>query len=136
MFAENSSICQGELYDTPASIPAATDITDQESPYIRDAAFTWDKPLASPTASKTRRFRLQIEGELAFKTGRINLICGPTASGKTSLLMALLGEMHYTALKPSGGYNLPRTGGIAYAAQESWVLNATIRVGYDKYLRV
>ncbi|KZT36419.1 hypothetical protein SISSUDRAFT_1049930 [Sistotremastrum suecicum HHB10207 ss-3] len=117
----------GELYDTPASIPAATDITDQESPYIRDAAFTWDKPLASPTASKTRRFRLQIEGELAFKTGRINLICGPTASGKTSLLMALLGEMHYTALKPTGGYNLPRGAGIAYAAQESWVLNVTIK---------
>lgn len=24
-------------------------------------------------------------------------------------------------------YNLPRSGGVAYAAQESWVQNATIR---------
>ncbi len=41
--------------------------------------------------------------------------------------MALLGEMHFTPVSPSSWYNLPRGGGVAYAAQESWVLNETIR---------
>ena len=47
--------------------------------------------------------------------------------------MALLGEMYY---KPDGmgsWYNLPRESGIAYAAQESWVLNETIRVRHILY---
>lgn len=36
---------------------------------------------------------LRIENELTFKQGYINLIVGPTGSGKTSMLMALLGTM-------------------------------------------
>lgn len=43
--------------------------------------------------------------------------------------MALLGEMYYKAHNSNSWYNLPRDGGVAYAAQESWVLNETIRVG-------
>ena len=73
-------------------------------------------------------YSLCVRDELVFKPGKINLILGPTGSGKTSLLMALLGEMYY---KPDGvgsWYNLPRESGIAYAAQESWVLNETIKV--------
>lgn len=42
--------------------------------------------------------------------------------------MALLGEMYYKGHGINSWYNLPRDGGIAYAAQESWVLNETIRV--------
>jgi hypothetical protein len=41
--------------------------------------------------------------------------------------MALLGELHYIPNTDSSWTNLPRAGGIAYAAQESWVLNDTIR---------
>ena len=44
--------------------------------------------------------------------------------------MALLGEMYYRAHGASSWYNLPREDGIAYAAQESWVLNETIRVRF------
>lgn len=43
--------------------------------------------------------------------------------------MALLGEMHYIPLGPDSWVNLPRGGGVAYAAQESWVQNETIKVG-------
>ncbi|KAF9809990.1 hypothetical protein IEO21_07182 [Rhodonia placenta] len=59
-----------------------------------DAMFTWTKEdsLPSSTGSSSRNFTLCIENELVFKQGRINLIIGPTGSGKTSLLMALLGE--------------------------------------------
>lgn len=45
------------------------------------------------------------------------------------MLLALLGEMHYTPISNASDswYNLPRSKGVAYAAQESWVLNTTIR---------
>lgn len=46
-----------------------------------------------------------------------------------SLPMVIIsGEMHYIPNGPDSWYNLPREGGIAYAAQESWVHNETIRV--------
>ena len=72
---------------------------------------------------------LHIDDELFFKRGKINLVVGPTGSGKTSLLMALLGEMHYIPAMPDSFVSLPREGGVAYAAQESWVQNDTIKVG-------
>ena len=46
--------------------------------------------------------------------------------------MALLGEMYYKPNGPDSWYNLPRNGGVAYAAQESWVLNETVRVSIAK----
>ncbi|CCM03907.1 uncharacterized protein FIBRA_06058 [Fibroporia radiculosa] len=98
---------------------------------FRNASFTWtndqiDSNPSTPGALR-RNFILRIEDELHFQRGSINLIVGPTGSGKTSLLMALLGEMHYIPAGPDSFYNLPRSGGIAYAAQESWVQNETIR---------
>lgn len=42
--------------------------------------------------------------------------------------MALLGEMYYRPNGPDAWYSLPRENGIAYAAQESWVLNETVKV--------
>ncbi|KAF8876196.1 P-loop containing nucleoside triphosphate hydrolase protein [Gymnopilus junonius] len=100
---------------------------------FQDASFAWslgdesEFPL-TPLASSNNDFTLKIEGELKFKTGGINLIIGPTGSGKTSMLMALLGEMHLLpSSNPNTWFNLPRSKGVAYAAQESWVQNATIR---------
>ena len=46
--------------------------------------------------------------------------------------MDCLGELHYTPTGPRSFFNLPRDGGVAYAAQESWVQNETIRVGYHE----
>lgn len=42
--------------------------------------------------------------------------------------MALLGEMHYIPLGPDSWVGLPREGGVAYAAQESWVQNETVKM--------
>ncbi|KZT67587.1 P-loop containing nucleoside triphosphate hydrolase protein [Daedalea quercina L-15889] len=102
---------------------------------VRNAAFTWTNmnhglstPVSPGTPGRSKRnFVLRIEDEVQFKRGHINLIVGPTGSGKTSLLMALLGEMHYIPHGPDSYYHLPRAGGVAYAAQESWVQNETIR---------
>ncbi|TDL20540.1 P-loop containing nucleoside triphosphate hydrolase protein [Rickenella mellea] len=90
--------------------------------------FSWtDINKSQSTKSAMRIFRLHFDGEVMFRRGGINLIIGPTASGKTSLLMALLGEMYCKPHGPGSWYNLPRDGGIAYAAQESWVLNETVK---------
>jgi ABC-type multidrug transport system fused ATPase/permease subunit len=60
---------------------------------FRDATFAWSQDGArdDAPASSVRRFTLKVEGELFFKRGCVNLIIGPTGSGKTSILMALLG---------------------------------------------
>jgi ABC-type uncharacterized transport system fused permease/ATPase subunit len=90
------------------------------------AAFTWSKEAASKIISAPS-FRLVVEDDVIFKKNSINLIIGPTGAGKTSLLMALLGEMHYMPAGTDSWCNLPRKHGIAYASQESWVLSTTIR---------
>ncbi|KAL0957018.1 hypothetical protein HGRIS_003119 [Hohenbuehelia grisea] len=82
---------------------------------------------ASVNADGKRSFVLRVDGEVLFKHGCINLVIGPTGSGKTSLLMALLGEMHFVPAAVGAWYHIPRAGGLAYAAQESWVQNETIR---------
>ncbi|KAG0215811.1 hypothetical protein BGX28_008121 [Mortierella sp. GBA30] len=72
---------------------------------------------------------------LEFPVGELSVITGPTGSGKTSLLLALLGEINPV----KGQAFLPRrdshdinpvtdlTNGIAYVAQQAWLQNNTIR---------
>ncbi|KAG6808744.1 hypothetical protein H0H92_003040, partial [Tricholoma furcatifolium] len=92
-----------------------------------NANFVWSNDSEGSLTPSKRKFSLRIQDELLFKRGQINLITGPTGSGKTSLLMALLGEMHFVPSQPHSWFNLPREQGLAYAAQESWVQNETIK---------
>ncbi|KAF9080570.1 hypothetical protein BGX23_001955 [Mortierella sp. AD031] len=76
---------------------------------------------------------------VSFPVGELSIICGPTGSGKTSLLMAMLGEMDvltghiYLPRRPlDGGKDFDSaTGlindGIAYVSQQAWLQNASIR---------
>ncbi|SJK98373.1 uncharacterized protein ARMOST_01638 [Armillaria ostoyae] len=91
------------------------------------ATFSWSGEAQGLTTPSGQEFLLRFENELIFRNNSINLIIGPTGSGKTSLLMALLGEMHFIPSGPDSWLSLPREDGIAYAAQESWVLNSTIK---------
>ncbi|RXW23865.1 hypothetical protein EST38_g2012 [Candolleomyces aberdarensis] len=91
------------------------------------ASFTWSSDTDGSLTPSKRKFVLRVTEKVIFSPNKINLIVGPTGSGKTSLLMALLGEMHYIPLSPDSWFNLPRSEGIAYAAQESWVQNETIK---------
>jgi ABC-type multidrug transport system fused ATPase/permease subunit len=76
--------------------------------------------------------------DFKFKVGKLNIVIGPTGSGKSSLLYALLGEMPVL----SGNVRMPaavsrealprdeKTGlveGVAFCAQEAWLTNNTVR---------
>ena len=86
---------QGELLsksDTQDFLPQSTLSLPRKAPLLRDATFTWNKPdSGTVTPGRRRNFKLQIDGELRFQEGAVNLICGPTGCGKTSILMAILG---------------------------------------------
>ncbi|KAI9714515.1 MAG: hypothetical protein M1820_000476 [Bogoriella megaspora] len=75
---------------------------------------------------------------LSFAIGKLNIINGPTGSGKSSMLLALLGEMKLVqgSVFMPGGVDRdslkanPKTGlinSVAYCAQEAWLTNNTIR---------
>ncbi|KAF9270617.1 hypothetical protein L218DRAFT_983085 [Marasmius fiardii PR-910] len=118
-----------ELLDTYENKNAGFSIPEDRSHDIgfRNSLFTWSRNVDGTLTPSKRRFVLKIDDELIFKKGCINLIFGETGSGKTSLLMALLSEMCFIPCGTDSWYNLPRDHGIAYAAQESWVQNETIR---------
>lgn len=94
------------------------------------ADFSWN-------SSSDKDFKLR-DIDVAFKPGKLNVIVGPTGSGKTSLLLALLGEMELVSGKvylpgiiPRDDLVVdPRTGlteSVAYCSQAAWLLNDSIR---------
>jgi ABC-type multidrug transport system fused ATPase/permease subunit len=103
---------------------------------FENGTFSWGgKDMADQAAADA--FKL-MELNLKFRVGKLNVVVGPTGSGKTSLLMGLLGEM--TKLKgevylPGGGSREdltpdPDTGlteSIAYCAQQAWLVNGTVK---------
>ncbi len=62
--------------------------------------------------------------------GELLCILGPTGSGKTLLLMAMLQEAAKclpSSTKEHFGYHHPIVGSVAYAGQEPWIYTGTIR---------
>ncbi|KAJ7149302.1 P-loop containing nucleoside triphosphate hydrolase protein [Mycena crocata] len=120
-FLQNTELL--DSFDTSAADEPGSELIG-----IRDASFTWtnDDQRGGTITPSSRKFMLKIKGEVIFRPG-FNLVVGPTGAGKTSLLMALLGEMHMIPSSPTSWFNLPRGGGVSYAAQESWVFNDTIK---------
>jgi ABC-type multidrug transport system fused ATPase/permease subunit len=101
-----------------------------------NGTFTWGGKDQNDKAS-AEAFKL-MDLDIKFQCGELNVIVGSTGSGKTSLLMALLGEM--TKLKGSvflpGGRcredlktdaDTGLTESVAYCAQQAWLLNGTIK---------
>ncbi|KAI9094069.1 ABC transporter type 1, transmembrane domain-containing protein [Phlyctochytrium arcticum] len=118
------------------------DDADQDVPigFTGPATFSWQasqNSSSSPTntsAIRRKEFTLQ-DIYVKFPVGGLTLLVGTTGCGKTSMINALLGEMN----RLSGQAHLPdsrfatvdpKTGlssSVAYAAQTSWLMNATIR---------
>ncbi|XP_022080967.1 ATP-binding cassette sub-family C member 9-like isoform X2 [Acanthaster planci] len=82
---------------------------------IKNGSFSWD-----PDSRASMLSDIDVE----FPAGSLTMIVGQVGMGKSSLLSAILGEMHTTS-----GYvqfNRKRRG-IAYSAQRAWLLNASLR---------
>ncbi|KAE8553094.1 hypothetical protein EYB25_004473 [Talaromyces marneffei] len=83
-----------------------------ESVRIRDASFTWNKYQPNNVLENIN---------LSARKGELTCIVGRVGAGKSSLLQAILGD-----LWKSQGEVIVR-GRIAYVAQQSWVMNASVR---------
>ncbi|RKP09575.1 P-loop containing nucleoside triphosphate hydrolase protein [Thamnocephalis sphaerospora] len=113
-------------------------IEEQEAIGFVNASFRWtdNSDLAVDDVQQSRvnvGFVLN-NMNISFPFGELSVVAGPTGSGKTSILMALLGEMRCT----SGKVLIPRrTNGdhffsgsidnVAYVAQQAWLQNLSIR---------
>lgn len=97
---------------------------------FENASFSWN-------SKSDKDFKLK-DLNITFKEGKLNVVVGPTGAGKTSLLLALLGEMELNAgrvflpgIIPRDDLVIdPRTGlteSVAYCSQGAWLLNDTIR---------
>ncbi|KAK9477077.1 P-loop containing nucleoside triphosphate hydrolase protein [Lipomyces japonicus] len=106
---------------------------EEDAPKLgfQNASFSWNEGKTETT------FKLQ-NINVNFEVGKFTIIAGPTGSGKTSLLMALLGEMPLLKGKvflpciSNGSLPVvdPETGfsdSVAYCAQQAWLLNDSIR---------
>ncbi|KAL7922508.1 multidrug resistance-associated protein [Trichoderma austrokoningii] len=103
---------------------------------FRDATLIWGGK-DSVAEDGSRAFRL-LDLDIDFQIGKLNIIAGPTGSGKTSMLMGLLGEMTLVEGRvfcPGGRSREdvrpdPETGladTVAYVAQAAWLVNANIK---------
>ncbi|KAH8691336.1 putative multidrug resistance protein [Talaromyces proteolyticus] len=114
---------------------------------FQDATLIWPtstriETLDSDTSSgiplaelpSTRPFRLE-NLDIKFQTDALNVVCGASGSGKSSLLLGLLGELDLI----KGHISLPHdrfsgevsleslTETTAYCPQEPWIMNRSIR---------
>ena len=117
-----------------------------DSPYIgfENASFSWISSNSSHLKSsgenrKPNTFNFRLHNlNIDFAVGKMTVIIGPTGSGKTSLLMALLGEMELDEgrvylpglgsrddVKPDPSTALCDT--VAYCSQQAWLLNDTLK---------
>ncbi|KAJ7175965.1 hypothetical protein C8R46DRAFT_1174662 [Mycena filopes] len=117
---ENASFRWNEI-----AVPDDTDAeTADDSTAVSDG---------SHTSSNDRRFELR-DVSVLFPDGVLTVVTGPTASGKTALLLAVLGEL---TILPGGRIILSKNASnideygnmhtISYAAQTPWLRNESIR---------
>lgn len=100
-----------------------------EAVVVRDACFTWEQSMQTGHASAvktgddhTARQPFQLRDvDFAVRRGELLAVIGGVASGKSSLLAALAGDMRRTAGSFVWG------GSRALCTQTAWIQNATVR---------
>jgi ABC-type multidrug transport system fused ATPase/permease subunit len=65
--------------------------------------------------------------DVIFPNGKVTVIMGATASGKSSLLLGLLGELSLAKGKVYFPFSVKSGTSVSYVAQQAWIQNATIR---------
>ncbi|KAH7485126.1 ATP-binding cassette sub-family C member 4 [Phytophthora ramorum] len=102
-------LMSGEIDEYP---PPALSPSDTPTISIDNADFQWEEDAPVPTLSSIN---------LTLNPGTLTVVVGSVGSGKSSLVNALLGEMQEVR-----GTRLVR-GSIAYASQQAWIQNQTVR---------
>uniref|UniRef100_A0AAY4EVS2 ATP-binding cassette, sub-family C (CFTR/MRP), member 9 n=1 Tax=Denticeps clupeoides TaxID=299321 RepID=A0AAY4EVS2_9TELE len=96
----------------------------QHKPTVSNGFFTWGSNLSTLSDINIR-----------IPTGQLTMIVGQVGCGKSSLLLAMLGEMQSisgkvywsrTSFPSSHTLIVKNRYSVAYAAQKSWLLNATV----------
>ncbi|XP_077355333.1 ATP-binding cassette sub-family C member 9 isoform X2 [Festucalex cinctus] len=117
---------QMDNYEQPSRRQMRPSETEDVAVKVSNGCFTWGSNLSTLTDINIR-----------IPTGQLTMIVGQVGCGKSSLLLAMLGEMqsisgrvHWS--KPSdsetfyqGTFSKNRYS-VAYATQKSWLLNATV----------
>ncbi|XP_022104006.1 ATP-binding cassette sub-family C member 9-like [Acanthaster planci] len=98
-------------HESPASPPS---LPEDLAIKVTNGTFSWD------SGSSTTLTGINVE----IPKGKLTMIVGQVGTGKSSLLSALLGEMH--TLTGTVQFN-KKEKGVAYSAQRAWLLNASLR---------
>uniref|UniRef100_A0A3P8TTJ1 ATP-binding cassette, sub-family C (CFTR/MRP), member 9 n=1 Tax=Amphiprion percula TaxID=161767 RepID=A0A3P8TTJ1_AMPPE len=117
---------QMDNYEHPTRRPLRPTETEDVAVKVSNGSFTWGSNLLTLSDINIR-----------IPTGQLTMIVGQVGCGKSSLLLAMLGEMqaiegrvYWRSLNSSNaGFerNINKNRySVAYAAQKSWLLNATV----------
>ncbi|KAK5166122.1 Transporter of the ATP-binding cassette (ABC) [Saxophila tyrrhenica] len=131
------SVDRVEEYLNEAETDKYAQLANEKYDSDGEVVIGFDKGTFSWGSRDAEDFKM-IDLDMRFKVGQMNIVIGPTGSGKTSLLMALLGEMTLLDgsvylpagksrddVKPNRETGL--TENVAYCAQQAWLLNGTIK---------
>ncbi|KAL7752385.1 hypothetical protein RI367_001919 [Sorochytrium milnesiophthora] len=113
-----------EFLDSEEIEPGATVFNRQASKapiavLVEKGSFAWSTA-GGEQKDSGEQFTLA-DIDLTFARGTLTAVTGRVGQGKSSLLHALLGEMH----RLSGRVEM--NGAIAYVAQAAWIINGTVR---------
>ncbi|KAF2435180.1 putative ABC metal ion transporter [Tothia fuscella] len=97
--------------DAVTQLPPAKE-HGEESVSVRDGSFTWGGEDSKKILSRIN---------FSARKGELNCIVGRVGSGKSSLLQAMLGDLH----KLHGEVTVRGT--VAYVAQNAWIMNASVK---------
>eukprot|EP00127_Corallochytrium_limacisporum_P006292 Clim_evm3s225 gene=Clim_evmTU3s225 len=120
--------------------PELVDINTRKEPGIIDLgrrSFAWDQPdldgtftsqQNSSSSSVVRGPEITLtDVDIRLHMNSLNIIIGTVGAGKSSLLLALVGEVRQTAEGDYKPLNVFPKLSVAYCAQKAWIRNATIR---------
>ncbi|XP_039524029.1 ATP-binding cassette sub-family C member 9 isoform X8 [Pimephales promelas] len=100
-------------YEQPMRRQLRPTETEDVAVQVNDGFFTWGSNLATLSDINIR-----------IPTGQLTMIVGQVGCGKSSLLLAMLGEMQTISGKVF--WSNKNRYSVAYATQKSWLLNATV----------
>lgn len=107
-----SFLAAEELQPNAITIKPAPEEMGEETVIVRDATFSWNR--------HENKHALKEIDYTAYK-GELSCVVGRVGAGKSSFLSSILGDLW----KVKGEVEVRGT--IAYASQQSWILNATVK---------